>query len=170
MGSLGDVKIVTLDKFKLALYVIISPSPENDVQNYMSNWVKKSGLLDYPDYTPRMIGWDFPFVSDEQKNTFKLRGYVSAMIIPDDFTTEYGGVEYAYCDKDTYAMLTITDPHSDSFGLIPKAYCEIFKYTDKHGITVPDIGSRLIFEEEYDRDGVHYMDVYIPVNITDGEE
>lgn len=65
----SEISLTTVEKFKFARYVIISPNPEDDVMGYMERWAKNSGLLHYPGYTPRMIGWDFPFVSEEQKSS-----------------------------------------------------------------------------------------------------
>ena len=58
----SPVSIVTVPAFVLGRYVIISPQPEDDVQMYLDNWAKRSGLYDYCPH-PRQIGWDFPFVS-----------------------------------------------------------------------------------------------------------
>ena len=62
----SEISLKTVEKFRLARYVIISPNPETDAMEYMERWAKRSGLLDTPGYTPRRIGWDFPFVSAEQ--------------------------------------------------------------------------------------------------------
>ena len=58
----SDVTIKKMPAFKLARYVMISPNPESDVLNYMKNWGKISGLL-AADSNAKLIGWDFPFVS-----------------------------------------------------------------------------------------------------------
>ena len=48
--------------FKMARYVMVTPNPEADVNAYMDNWAKHSGLLEVqPD--AMKIGWDFPYVS-----------------------------------------------------------------------------------------------------------
>jgi hypothetical protein len=155
----SPIKVVTLEKFRVARYVIISPAPEMDVIAYMDCWAEKSGLLDSKGYSKRRIGWDFPFVSQEQKEKFGLRGYVSAYIIPEDFEPKCSGAELAYIEKDTYATLKITDPHSDSFKNIPNAYQMLFDFAKTSSWE-----NRLAFEEEYDADGIHYMDVYVPMN------
>ena len=60
----SEVKIRKVPAFQMARYVMISPNPEDDVQTYMKNWAKKSGLLSKaPD--AKLIGWDFPFISQE---------------------------------------------------------------------------------------------------------
>ena len=51
----SEISLTTVEKFKFARYVIISPNPEDDVMGYMERWAKNSGLLHYPGYTPRMI-------------------------------------------------------------------------------------------------------------------
>ena len=75
---------------------MVSPNPENDAMEYMERWAKNSGLLDYPGYTPRKVGWDFPFVSEEQKERFGLHGYVAAYIIPEDFVPSCEGRNWLF--------------------------------------------------------------------------
>lgn len=41
----SEVEIRKVPAFKMARYVMISPNPEADVQNYMKNWGKMSGLI-----------------------------------------------------------------------------------------------------------------------------
>ncbi len=154
----SSIREVVLEKFKTARYVIISPCPENDVIFHMDMWAKNSGLLDTEGYKKKRIGWDFPFVTKEQQEQFGLRGYVAAYVIPEDFIPKCGGAELAYINKDAYATLTITDPHSDSFQTIPKAYQLLLEYAKT---TTWD--NRIAFEEEYDIEGVHYMDVFVPM-------
>lgn len=71
----SEVQIRKVPAFRMARYVIISPSPESDVQNYMKKRGKISGLL-AADANAKLIGWDFPFVSQElQANNFKDKLY-----------------------------------------------------------------------------------------------
>lgn len=52
--------------FRMASYVIISQDPESDALEHMDRWAKNCGLKERcPDV--KMIGWDFPFVSQEQR-------------------------------------------------------------------------------------------------------
>ena len=80
----SEVEIRKVPAFKMARYVMISPNPEADVQNYMNNWGKESGLFK-ADPNAKLIGWDFPFVSQEQQTRFGLHGYVAAYILPEGF-------------------------------------------------------------------------------------
>ncbi len=159
----SEIKIVKVPKMRVARYVIISPNPEQDVTSNMDNWAKNSGLLDIDTYVPKKIGWDFPFVSKEQSERFGLRGYVCAYIIPENFEPKCNGAEITYIEEDTYATLTITDPHSDSFRKIPKGFETLFKFINSGEYKTLSWENRIAFEEEYDVEGVHYMDIFIPV-------
>lgn len=68
----SEVKVRKMPAFKMARYVMISPNPESDVQNYMMNWGKASGLV-AADPNAKLIGWDFPFVSQELQSRFGLQ-------------------------------------------------------------------------------------------------
>lgn len=160
----SEIRIETVDKFRMARYVVISPEPENDSIAHMKKWLPESGLLDYPGYKPRMIGWDFPHLSTEQVNVYGLRGYVSAYIIPEDFTPRCGGAEIAWQERDTYAVITITDPFRDAFDLIPNAYKTLLAYIKKNKLGMKSCENRICFEEVYEQEGIEYIDVYVPID------
>ena len=57
----SEITIKRVKAFKMARYVMLTPNPEDDVNAYMENWAKRSGLLEFnPD--AMLIGWDFPVV------------------------------------------------------------------------------------------------------------
>jgi len=148
----------------MARYVVISPEPENDSIAHMQKWLVDSGLEEYPGYKPRMIGWDFPHLSIEQINVFGLRGYVSAYIIPENFTPRCGGAEIAWQERDTYAIITITEPFRDAFDLIPNAYKTLLAYIEKNKLAMHNCENRICFEEIYEYEGTQFMDVYVPID------
>ena len=63
----------------MASYVMITPEPENDVLDYMERWAEKA--VSNKCAQVKIIGWDFPFVSQEQKHRFGLRGYAAACLL-----------------------------------------------------------------------------------------
>lgn len=69
----SEVTIKTVKAFRMARYVMVTPKPEDDVNAYMDNWARQSGLLQLKPDAMR-IGWDFPYVSPELQNRFGLRG------------------------------------------------------------------------------------------------
>ena len=160
----SDIRIKTIERFRMARYVVISPEPENDSIAHMQKWLVDSGLEEYPGYKPRMIGWDFPHLSIEQINVFGLRGYVSAYIIPENFTPRCGGAEIAWQERDTYAIITITEPFRDAFDLIPNAYKTLLAYIEKNKLAMHNCENRICFEEIYEYEGTQFMDVYVPID------
>ena len=157
----SQVEIRRLPAFRLARYVMISANPESDVLNYMQNWGKTSGLLAAaPD--AKLLGWDFPFVSQEQQMRFGLHGYAAAYVLPDGFKTNCPGVDYAANSGAEYAVITVTDPHARSFERIPGGYNRIMEYLQVTGFKEKFPDDILpCFEYEYDKDGVHFMDIFI---------
>ncbi len=160
----SPVRIETVKGFRLARYVMVSPNPEDDVQAYMKQWAQRSGLYAV-DPDAKMIGWDFPFVSYEQQQRFNLRGYAAGYILPDGFEPACPGVEIFSQPDETYAIVTVTEPFKAAFERIPGAYKRIISHLNANGFKEkPKSDSLSCFELEYEKDGVHYMDVHILVD------
>ena len=143
---------------------MVTPNPEDDVNEYMDNWAQKSGLRKlHPD--AMRIGWDFPYVSSELQNRFGLRGYVAAYILPIGFETNCPGVEFANQETADYAVITIYDPFVAAFERIPNAYEKILEYMQANGFREKPKNDILsCFEHVYEKEGITYMDVYIHVD------
>lgn len=156
----SEVKVRKVPAFKMARYVMISPNPESDVQNYMMNWGKVSGLVADPN--AKLIGWDFPFVSQELQSRFGLHGYVAAYILPEGFQTNCLGVEYAQNKEAEYAVITVTEPMVRPFERIPTGYKHIMDFLQANNFK-DKVSDNIIgcFEHEYEKEGAHYMDIYV---------
>ncbi|MBD5157682.1 MAG: helix-turn-helix transcriptional regulator [Butyrivibrio sp.] len=164
----SEVRIETVPPFKMARYVMISPQPENDVNTYLERWAADSGLLAF-DKNAKRIGWDFPYVSSEQKNRFGLQGYVAAYILPQDFEAAYPGVEIAEQKEADYAVISIREPFKNAFERIPNAYKIIMRYLGAKGFKEkPEDNILSYYEYVYDKDGITYMDVFVHVNAVTG--
>lgn len=157
----SPVSIASVPAFTLGRYVMITPQPENDVQMYLDNWAKMSGLYDF-EPVPRQIGWDFPFVSMEQQNRFGLRGYVAGWIFPEGFEPKCPGVEIYRQSSAEYAKITVQDPFRAAFERIPKGYQRVLEYLGANGFR-ENHGTDFLgcFEEVYEKNGITYMDIYI---------
>lgn len=157
----SPVSIRHLAGFQMARYVIISPNPEDDVNGYMDRWAQNCGLLSVCPEAMR-IGWDFPFVTQEQQNRFGLRGYAAAYVLPEGFKTACPGVEYARNQEADYAVITVTEPFAQPFERIPNAYKQVLDYLAAGGFKEkPSEQILSCFEHVYQADGVTYMDVYL---------
>ena len=160
----SEIKVQTVGSFRMARYVMISPQPENDVNECMDRWASGSGLLEF-DKSAKKIGWDFPFVSPEQKNRFGLRGYVAAYILPQGFETDYPGVEIAEQKEADYAVITIREPFANAFERIPNAYKKIMQYLGAKGFKEkPQENILAWYEYVYEKEDITYMDVSVYVN------
>lgn len=159
--------IVTVERFRMAQYVVISGEPETDSIGHMKQWAKQNGLEKYT-----MIGCDVPMLSLEQKTVYGLRGYMAAVILPDGFASQCEGVRVAWQEKGKYARISIRNPFTAPFDLIPNAYKAIQKHIEKRGIRHASAEDQLCcFEHVYEKDGNQYMDVYIAVDmLTEGGE
>lgn len=153
----SSVRLEEVPGFLMARYVIISPNPEDDANGYIRAWMARNGLEGC-----KMIGWDFPFVSVEQKNRFNLRGYVAACILPDGFEAKCPGVDIAIQEKATYAAITVYDPFVQPFERISGGYKQIMKYLDAKGFKENCRENVLqCFESVYEQDGQTRMDIFI---------
>ncbi len=160
----SKVRIKKVAPFRMARYVMISPNPESDVQEYMGKWAINSGLK-VSNPNAKMIGWDFPFVSQEQQHRFGMHGYVAAYILPEGFDTDCPGVEYAENAEADYAMITIKEPFIQPFERIPNAYKIIMEYLQTNNFKEKQQDNILgCFEYEYEENGIGYMDVYVHVD------
>lgn len=159
----SDIRMEKIPSFRMARYVMITPNPEADVNRYMREWAKSSGLL-AASPNAKLIGWDFPYVSLEQKNRFHMWGYAAAYILPEDFHTDCPGVEYADQIEAEYAVITIYDPFAAAFDRIPTAYRKIMDYLQANGFREkPRENVLSCFEYVYEKDGITCMDVCLNV-------
>ena len=160
----SEITVKTVEGFRMARYVMITPNPEDDVNRYMEAWARQSGLLAV-DPDAKRIGWDFPYISTEFRNRFGLNGYVAAYILPKGFETDCPGVEYEDQVTADYAMITIYDPFAASFDRISNAYKKIMEYLQANGfIEKPKEHILACFEYVYEKNGQTCMDVYIHVD------
>lgn len=161
----SEVVIRKVPAFRMAKYAVISQEPEDDVLTHMKNWGERSGLL-ASDPKAKLIGWDFPFVSQEQAMRFGMHGYAAAYILPEEFQTNCPGVEYCDNKEASYAVITVKDPMVQPFERIPVGYKHIMEYLEGNNIkgrTDEDVLG--CYEYEYEKDGISYMDIYICVDI-----
>ena len=160
-GIYSEVRIKRVAPFKMASYVIISQDPESDAMGHMERWAENSGLKKLcPD--AKLIGWDFPFVTQEQQNRFGLHGYVAACVMPDDFRTDCPGVNYMENKEADYGVITIKEPFIQPFERIPNAYKLIMEYFQANNFKEKNQENIIsCFEYEYQENDITYMDVYI---------
>lgn len=154
-----NLRTEDMESFRYVRYAVISRDPETDALNHVKEWAAGTGTGQ-----PEIIGWDFPFVSQEQINVFHMHGYTAAWILPPDIALTDPNAEIITQKKQRYAAVTIKNPWKAPFHLIPNAYKTLMAYMTVNGLE-ENTEKEIItcYEKVYDADGTNYMDVYIAV-------
>lgn len=153
----SDIRIEEVDALRYVRYAVISQEPEEDALAHVGRWAEQLGIE-----APDIIGWDFPVLSQEQINVYNMHGYAAALVLPENIVPE--GFEVLSQEKQRYIAITIKECMTEPFRLIPNAYKTLMTHMSVNGIA-DKRDKRIIgcFEREYDKDGIHYMDVYIAI-------
>lgn len=159
--SYSNIRIEEVKPFRYVSYSVISPDPEGDAINHMEQWAAQCGIKN-----PEIIGWDFPFVSQEQINVYHMHGYAAACILPNNEEVSINGDNVIYQNSQKYAVITIKDPFNNPFNTIPNAYKTLMAYMQINKMKHKESKEVLsCFEKEYVKDKISYMDVYIAADI-----
>jgi len=156
----SNIRIETVEEFSYIRYAVISMEPEEDAIRHVNEWANSLGIPQ-----PEVIGWDFPFASQEQINVFHMHGYAAALILPPDLTLTDETAQILTQKKQRYAAITIKFPSNAPFHIIPGAYKTLSTYMQVNGCKHCEEKDVLsCYEKEYTIDGIDYMDVYIAVS------
>lgn len=143
------LRIEEVPAFRYVAHTVISTSPEDDALSKIFQYAKNNGVKD-----PKVIGWDFPNLSVEQINVFKMHGYTAAWILPDQISPE--GLEIKEQQKHSYAAIHIEHPFDNPFVTIPGAYQTLGDYMRTNGLAHVENEVIPCFETAGDS-----MDVYL---------
>lgn len=152
----SDIRVEEMPPFRYIRYAVVSAEPEEDAIAHVRRWAQQLGIDE-----PRIVGWDFPVLSQEQINVYNMHGYAAALMLPEGVQSG-GDVQQQGAQK--YAAITIREPFVEPFRLIPGAYKLLLRYLQVLGSTEPRSGTCIpCFEYQYVKDGTEYMDVYMAV-------
>ena len=98
-----NLRVEEVPGFRYVEHTVLSTEPESDAMGRVYKIAKENG-----DTNPKVIGWDFPHLSQEQVNVFKMHGYTAAWIIPEGIAPE--GVEIKEQPTHKYAAIHIDRP------------------------------------------------------------
>lgn len=110
-----NLRVETVPAFRYIKHAVISSVPEGDAIARVSSIARSCGVEH-----PRIIGWDFPNVSQEQINVFNMHDYEAAWILPDGIVPP--GMEIHEQADHRYAAIHIEMPFETPFVTIPNAY------------------------------------------------
>ena len=143
------LRVEEVPGFRYVEHTVISTEPERDALERVCRYAKENGIEN-----PRVIGWDFPSLSIEQVNVFKMHGYTAAWILPDGLTPE--GLEVKEQPAHRYAAIHIERPFDNPFVTIPGAYHTLGDYMKTNGLVHAENGVIPCFETDGES-----MDVYM---------
>ena len=144
-----NLRVEEVPGFRYVEHTVISTQPESDAMDRVHKYAKESGIEN-----PRVIGWDFPRLSMEQINVFKMHGYTAAWILPDGLVPE--GPEVKEQPAHRYAAIHIEHPFDNPFVTIPGAYHTLGDYMRTNGLVPAEDGVIPCFETDGES-----MDVYM---------
>ena len=144
-----NLRVEEVTGFRYVEHTVISTEPEGDALERVYKYAK-----DHGDENPKVIGWDFPRLSVEQINVFRMHGYTAAWILPEDMNPE--GLEVKEQAAHRYAAIHIEQPFDNPFSTIPGAYHTLGDYMRTNGLALAEDGVIPCFETDGES-----MDVYI---------
>ena len=144
-----NLRVEEVPGFRYVEYTVISAEPESDALERIYKYAKEHG-----DKTPKVIGWDFPRLSVEQINVFRMHGYTAAWILPDGMKPQ--GLAVKKQASHRYAAIHIERPYENRFSTIPGAYHTLGDYMRTNGLAVEESGVIPCFETAGES-----MDVFI---------
>lgn len=144
-----NLRVEKVPGFRYVEHTVISVSPESDALERVCQYARERGIEN-----PRIIGWDFPRLSVEQINVFRMHGYTAAWILPDGMNPE--GLEIKEQAAHRYAAIHIERPFDNPFSTIPGAYHTLGDYMRTNGLVHVENEVIPCFETDGDS-----MDVYM---------
>ncbi|MBR6536539.1 MAG: helix-turn-helix transcriptional regulator [Lachnospiraceae bacterium] len=158
--AFSEIRTEKVGAFNYVKYAVFSKEPEDDAVGHVKKWAEELGITEV-----QVIGWDYPYLSQEQINVFHMHGYEAALIVGKDSAEKLAEQpEVFHQEAQNYIAITIKEPMREPFRLIPNAYKTLMTHMKLNGVKHKQ-DKKIIecFEKEYEKDGVHYMDVYIAV-------
>lgn len=157
----SDIRVECIGPLRYVRYAVISMEPEEDALTHVKGWAARCGVEQ-----PEIIGWDFPVLSQEQINVYHMHGYAAAWILPKNLQLEEERADIVLQQSQKYAVITIREPFSAPFSLIPNAYKTLMSYMQVNGIRHKEDKACLpCYEKTYEKDGICYMDVLIAADL-----
>ena len=145
----SDLRVENVASFRYITHTVISSDPESDALDRIYKVAEENGIKE-----PKVIGWDFPAVSQEQINVFNMHGYTAALILPEGVNIE--GQDIKVQPEHKFVAIHIERPFDNPFVTIPMAYKTLDDYMKVNGLTHVQDGTIPCFETDGEA-----MDVYI---------
>jgi len=150
----SEIEIERLDAFDYIKHTVISTEPEDDSIARINKLANDLNIDN-----PNIIGWDFPYLSQEQINVYHMHGYTAALILPNDFKLVKKEYVIDKRKSQNYVTIVITNPMDNPFHLISNAFKSVFQYINVNRYTYDGFA----FERQYQKDGIEMMKIYVAI-------
>lgn len=150
----SEIKIEKMEAFTYTSYTVISKEPEDDAIAKMKELAKTLALEDAV-----IIGWDFPYLSQELINVHHLHGYTAGLVLPESDVESYQELSLEKSKTQNYVTLEIKEPMANPFYLIGNAFKAAFQYIRVNRYCY----DHFAFEMQYQKNGIHYMKIWIAI-------
>lgn len=124
----SNLRIEMVKGFRYITHTVLSTDPEGDALNRIYKYAKEIGIEN-----PKVIGWDFPFLSQEQINIYHMHGYTAALVLPEIIEPADKALEIHQQSDHKYAAIHIERPFENPFVTIPGAYRTLMDYMKVNG-------------------------------------
>ena len=153
----SDIREAWVEPMRYVSHTVVCTIPEGDAIDRVTSWAKKLGIEE-----PYIMGWDFPVPSQELINIHNMHGYTAAITLPEGVSADSLEVPVLSQERQKYMAITIREPFTAPFRLIPNAYKALMTYMHMNGIAHRQEKNVIAcFEHDYVRDGAEYMDIFI---------
>ncbi len=150
----SEIEIEMLEAFKYIKYTVISAEPEDDSIDRINKLARHLNIEN-----PNIIGWDFPYISQEQINVYHMHGYTAALILPDDINLKKDSYVIEERKSQNYVTISIKNPMDNPFHLISNAFKSVFQYINVNRYTYGGFA----FESQFKKDGIEMMKIYVAI-------
>ena len=145
----SELRVEDVAGFSYIEHTVISTEPKSDAIGRMYKTAKENGIDN-----PKVIGWDFPNLSQEQVNVYNMHGYTAALVLPSGVKPE--GYQIKEQSAHKYVAIHIERPFDNPFVTIPGAYKTLFDFMRTNGLERVDDEVIPCFETDGES-----MDVYM---------
>lgn len=152
--SYSEITIETLEAFEYIRYTVISTNPEDDALNRIQQFAKELEIEQ-----PNIIGWDFPYLSQEQINVYHMHGYTAALVLPKSESIKKHAWNVEKRKTQNYVTILIKNPMDNPFHLISNAFKSVFQYLNVNRY----IYDHFAFEKLFELDGIEYMRICVAI-------
>ena len=125
--SYSNLRVEEVAGFQYIEHTVISTDPESDAISRMYKIAEDNGIVN-----PKVIGWDFSNLSQEQITVFNMHGYTAALVLPDDVKPV--GYQIKEQSAHKYVAIHIERPFDNPFVTIPGAYHTLFDFMRTNGL------------------------------------